>query len=40
MSQKGNAMFEIYEKPMEEEMTAKLDSIDNFDSSDDEFEVL
>ena len=32
-------MFEIYEKPIEEGM-AKFENIDNFNTSDDEFEIL
>ena len=39
INSKGNAMFEIYEKPIEEGM-AKFENIDNFNTSDDEFEIL
>jgi len=39
INSQGNAMFEIYEKPIEEGI-AKLDNMDNFNTSDDEFEIL
>ena len=39
INSKGNAMFEIYEKPVEEGM-AKFENMDNFNTSDDEFEIL
>ena len=32
-------MFEIYEKPIEEGI-AKFENMDNFNTSDDEFEIL
>ena len=32
-------MFEIYEKPVEEGI-AKFENMDNFNTSDDEFEIL
>lgn len=32
-------MFEIYEKPIEDEL-GKFANMDNFNSSDDEFEIL
>ena len=39
INSQGNAMFEIYEKPIEEGM-AKFENMDNFNTSDDEFEIL
>lgn len=39
INSKGNAMFEIYEKPIEEGI-AKFENMDNFNTSDDEFEIL
>ena len=39
INSKGNAMFEIYEKPVEEGI-AKFENMDNFNTSDDEFEIL
>ena len=40
INKKGqNAMFEIYEKPIEEGI-AKFENMDNFNTSDDEFEIL
>ena len=35
----GHAMFEIYEKPLEANLT-NLEPVDGFNSSDDEFEIL
>ena len=35
----GHTMFEIYDKPLEDNLT-NLEPVDAFNSSDDEFEIL